>query len=1445
MIGLTGHPSTSSERTVKPSLPRLKWVAFLTQQNPINITMTAPLRLIFILLLSLGMPLSSLAQNDNSVVALLTLTPPPAQSAPVIQQPTPATITKPPFTWQEIWRDHRIVIYILSLILLITLAVLISLFIIFKKLLLTKKNLACQQTTLDQLAAKLSATQRTHDLYYKMVALGAGAITLFDIRTLKFIEFNDAACQGLGYSREEFAKLHLHDIHTDKNEHETQQLIQTILSTGHAQFASIHRHKNGSWRHMWVSSNLITLDDKAYFITQWTDVTHYKILEASLHRQEKHLQQAQHIGKLGSWFIELLSNTMEWSPETYHIFGKTPEQAIDLEFFFSCIHDDDKDRVSLAWQAALKGQPYDIEHRIMVNDEVRWVHGRGKINFTDNGIPLSGTGSIQDITEHKHTEAVITEERNRLQDIIDATHAGTWEWNIITGEAHFNPRWYQLFGYTEEDMHSLSIENWQWLIHPDDFEQANDLLVKHLTGESEYYECELRMRHKDGHWLWIADHGRIKLSANDGSPMIMNGIHLDISERKTLELDLRKLSLAVEQNPNSIVITNLASEVEYCNASFTSMSGYSKQEMLGKTIHLKQSGLIDSTIYKEIYATLNKGLTWEGELINKTKTGRLYNEHLLITPIKQANGTISHYLTISNDITEHKKTQLELASYRLQLEDLVNERTLALAQSNQKLIASEQRFTYAAEASSEGIWDWAIPENHAHFNLAYFTMLGYEANDFKHALLSLNTDNAHNLLEYAEDEHRYDVVQTWINLLHPDDKESAINRAYEDLSSQSTYESEFRMRAKNGSYHWILSKGKVVNYANDHTPLRAVGTHIDISLRKQTELALLNAKQLAESASEAKSNFLANMSHEIRTPMNAILGLTYLIQRDINDPQQLQRLDKVKESARHLLSIINDILDLSKIEANHLPIEKIEFNIATHVDNVCSLFKERVDTKGLELYQEIDTRLMHQPLIGDPLRIDQILLNFLSNALKFTETGSITLRVKLLNETDSHINLRFETQDTGIGMSEAQQQRIFEAFEQAEASTTRKYGGTGLGLTISRRLVELMAGEIGVLSRPSIGSTFWFTLPLERGLGINLQQPEHSQAQFKSNAHILLVEDNLINQIVAQELLESVGMTIDVANNGQEAINKVNTTRYDLILMDMQMPVLDGISATRIIRTLDNGHHLPIIAMTANVFTDDRLRCLDAGMNAHIAKPVDPSILYSTLAQWIPETAITDDSTSPSLDTTANLAIDSEINFPMIFSSPLLDMPTGLVYFGGNQQAYFKMLAQFISLHQHDIETINTLLEQNNVHDAERLAHTLKGISATLGANTLKELSFSIETALRHADNTENLADLLTEAHQELTTLCQFITDLNIAPPQPIAHKLSPENFKIHLTKLIMLLEDDDLESAYILESLLPLLKEKITQEHADLLLEQMNNYDFENALNNLQALIKLHPEWR
>ena len=1407
--------------------------------------MTATLRLILILLLGIGIPLSSVAQVDTSVIALLTITPPPAELPPPTQLPTTPTLTNQAFTWEEIWRDHRLVIYILSIVTLISLIVLTSLFIILRKLLLTQQKLNQKKTSLDQLADELSATQRTNDMYYKMVSLGSEAISLFDIRTLKFIEFNDAACQSLGYSREEFAKLHLYDIHTDKDDHETQQLIQTILRTGHAQFDSIHRHKNGSWRHMWVSNNLVYLDDKAYFITQWTDVTHYKILEASLHRQEQHLQQAQNIGKLGSWFIELLSNTIEWSPETYRIFGKVPDQAIDLEVFFSCIHQEDKDRVALAWQAALKGQPYDIEHRIIVNDEVRWVHGRGEFTFTANGIPLSATGSLQDITEHKHTEAVITEERNRLQDIIDATHAGTWEWNIITGEAHFNPRWYQLFGYTEEAMHSLSIEKWQDLIHPDDFEQANEYLIKHLTGESEYYECELRMRHQQGHWLWIADHGRIKLSADDGTPMIMSGIHLDISERKTLELELHKLSLAVEQNPNSIVITNLASEVEYCNASFTTMTGYSQQEMLGKTIHLKQSGLVDAKSYKEIYATLNNGLTWEGELINQTKTGTLYNEHLLISPIKQANGTISHYLTISHDITEHKKTQLELASYRLQLEGLVNERTLALEQSNQQLIASEQRFTYAAEASSEGIWDWAIPENHAHFNLAYFTMLGYEANDFKHALLTINADNASDLLAYEESEHRYDVAQTWMDLLHPDDRETAIKHAYEDLSLQGTYDSEFRMLAKDGSYHWILSKGKVVHYANDHTPLRAVGTHTDISLRKQTELTLLNAKQLAESASEAKSNFLANMSHEIRTPMNAILGLTYLIQRDINDPQQLQRLDKVKESARHLLSIINDILDLSKIEANHLPIENIEFNVATHVDNVCSLFKERVDTKGLQLYQEIDTRLMHQPLIGDPLRIDQILLNFLSNALKFTETGSITLRVKLINETDSHIHLRFETQDTGIGMSEAQQQRIFEAFEQAEASTTRKYGGTGLGLTISRHLVELMGGEIGVLSRPSIGSTFWFTLPLARGLGLNPQQPEHAHVQFKSNAHILLVEDNLINQIVAQELLESVGIVIDVANNGQEAINKVNATLYDLILMDMQMPVLDGISATRIIRTLVNGQHLPIIAMTANVFTDDRLRCLDAGMNAHIAKPVDPSILYSTLAQWIPETTIANEATSLSLANTPAFAINHEAALPMIFSSPLLDMPTGIVYFGGNEHAYFKMLAQFVSLHQHDIETINTLLEEHNNHDAERLAHTLKGISATLGANTLKDLSFSIETALRHADNTENLTDLLTEAHQELTTLCQFITDLNIDPAPPIAYKLSPENFKIQLTKLIMLLEDDDLESAYILESLLPLLKEKISPEHADLLLEQMNNYDFENALNNLQALIKLHPEWR
>ena len=399
--------------------------------------------------------------------------------------------------------------------------------------------------------------------------------------------------------------------------------------------------------------------------------------------------------------------------------------------------------------------------------------------------------------------------------------------------------------------------------------------------------------------------------------------------------------------------------------------------------------------------------------------------------------------------------------------------------------------------------------------------------------------------------------------------------------------------------------------------------HLEEIVAERTA-ALSIAKEAAEAANRAKSTFLANMSHELRTPMNAIMGMTSLALRRAEDPKLHDQLSAIDKASHHLLGVINDILDISKIEAERLTFEQSDFRLGAVLENLSSLIGQKARDKGLKLRIDLPPPLARLALRGDALRLGQILLNLTANAVKFTEAGSITLRVLLAEESPTSTLLRFEIQDTGIGISAEDQKRLFTAFEQADGSMTRKYGGTGLGLAISKRLAKLMSGDVGVDSQLGVGSTFWLTVRLGKSAAVVPPTPTaaNGSAEAQLLAHfagtrILLAEDEPVNQEVSRLLLEDAGLAIAVAEDGVQAVDMAKRTRYALILMDMQMPNLNGVDATRAIRALPGYAETPILAMTANAFAEDRQICIEAGMNDHIGKPVDPDQLFETLLKWL------------------------------------------------------------------------------------------------------------------------------------------------------------------------------------------------------------------------------------
>ncbi|WP_425258287.1 PAS domain-containing protein [Rubrivivax sp. RP6-9] len=570
------------------------------------------------------------------------------------------------------------------------------------------------------------------------------------------------------------------------------------------------------------------------------------------------------------------------------------------------------------------------------------------------------------------------------------------------------------------------------------------------------------------------------------------------------------------------------------------------------------------------------------------------------------------------------------------------------------------------------------------------------------------------------------------------------------------------------------------------------GVAIDVTPARQSERrlielndALTRERDRAEQASQAKSAFLANMSHEIRTPMNAIIGLTHLLLRDIAVPQQRERLAQVSDAARHLLDLINDILDLSKIEAGKLTLEQTDFDLRAMLDRAQALVAERAREKGLDLVVDADG--LPAQLRGDPTRLSQALLNLLSNAVKFTERGQVRLRVRELAPVGPGRRLRFEVSDTGVGIAPEKIASLFTAFEQADSSTTRRFGGTGLGLAITRRLAQLMGGEVGVESTPGVGSRFWFTAelgdalpradvprrdaggpdaggwpdaPAEAQAGRSAAgSAEQRLARLHRGHRLLLAEDNVVNQEVACQLLQAVGLEVDVAHDGIEAVRMAQAGKHALVLMDVQMPGMDGLAATRALRGA--GYTAPILAMTANAFSEDRLACLQAGMNDHVAKPVDPERLFESLLRWLPA-AVPAAAPAAAADTPAVPALQP------LQGIAGFDSAAGLRLTGLRPETYLTVLRRFTGVYHDGMPALAGLAAAGECAELRRSTHSLRGAAAVIGATAVNEAAEALEGLCSDTACTPAaLVDAATELQARLRALVSALE--SALPGQPDA----------------------------------------------------------------------------
>jgi PAS domain S-box-containing protein len=1164
----------------------------------------------------------------------------------------------------------------------------------------------------------------------------------------------------------------------------------------------------------------------------------------------------------------------------------------------------------------------------------------GEYPIADSCAPIRGSdgkvaGAVlvfRDISEEYATQQALRDSESRAGFALQMTHTGTWDVNLADHTAHRTQELDRIFGYDSYLPWSYDIFL-EHVLTVDRAEVNQQFHAAIATQTAWIFQC--RMRRGDGELRWIWGAGEPQRNSA-GAVLRIAGVIQDITTRhqanEVLRTSEERFRTMFMQAPIGIaVIDSFNGHICEVNQKFAEIAGRSTQEMSNiDWMQITHPDDVKAEIVKMALLNAGKIIKFQMEKRYLHPDGEVV--WIDSTVIKLNSNDTAHplHFGIIQDITARKQAESAQIIFDQNLRDQ-QFYTRSLIESNIDAILTTDPYGIITDVNKETEL------------LTGCTRDELIGSPFKN---------------YFTDMER---AEAGINLV---------------LSEMKVTDYEITVRSRDGK-ETVVSCNATTIYDRNRKLQGVFAAARDITERKYMDQVLQGknveleiSQSEAEKANLAKSDFLSNMSHEIRTPMNAIIGMSYLALKTELTTRQRGYIKKIKSSGQHLLGIINDILDLSKIEAGKLTVEYTEFELEKVIENVSILIAEKSAAKGLELIFDIDKRVPRN-LIGDSLRLGQIFINYSNNAVKFTEQGEINITVRVQEQTSKDVLLHCAVRDTGIGLTEEQMGRLFQNFSQADSSITRKFGGSGLGLVISKKLAELMGGEVGVKSEPGKGSTFWFTARFGKGvaqqrnlvlagdmqgkrvlvvddnenarlvlgalldnMGLKVDRVESGKAAIGAvdraeaegapyeivfldwqmpdmdgietarrlrelplnrlphmmmvtaygreevihgaeeagfedvlikpvsasvlfdgvvrilggsvdgtrtaedtptdtfeqlatikGASILLVEDNDLNQEVATELLQDAGFIIDLAENGQLALDKVRSVDYDLVLMDMQMPVMDGIMATQEIRKEKRFKSLPIVAMTANAMQGDRDRCLAAGMNDHVAKPIEPEDLWKTLLKWI----------KPTQPKTASVKTQAAEDTSLPFDIKGLDMVNGLRRVLNKKPLYLLMLRKFVAGQKTVVAEIIKALDANDVVTAERLAHTLKGVSGNIGATALQQLAEKIETAIKDHRPRGELDGLLQALKNLLTNL---ITQLEKKLPVEQGNTtiaIDPAKLRVVCDKLDSLLVDNDAEAVDVMDANADMLYTAFPN-HYRKINDAVRAFNFESALKALRV---------